>query len=99
MTGPEDGQGEPVLATVEIINVRGLHARASRKFAELALSFDADIRVRKDGEEALGGSLMDLMMLGAGIGSQIEIAATGNDAARAVAALVALVADRFGEGE
>lgn len=99
MAGPDEGQGPAAAATVEIVNVRGLHARASRKFAELALSFDADIRVRKDGEEALGGSLMDLMMLGAGIGSQIDIEATGKDADQAVAALVALVADRFGEGE
>jgi phosphocarrier protein len=55
------------------------------------------IVVSKDGESALGHSLMDLMMLGAGIGSVIEISAEGEQAEAAVAALCALVADRFGE--
>jgi phosphocarrier protein len=58
---------------------------------------DVKIVVSKDGESALGHSLMDLMMLGAGIGSVIEISAEGEQAEAAVAALCALVADRFGE--
>ena len=83
---------------VDIVNQKGLHARASRKFAELAVSFPATkVTVTKDGECALGNSLMDLMMLGAGIGSSIEICAEGPQAADAVAALAALVSDRFGE--
>lgn len=85
--------------TVEIVNMRGLHARASRKMAELALTFQSRITVRKDDDEADATSLMDLMMLGAGIGSTIELAADGADADAAVAALEALVADKFGEGE
>lgn len=85
--------------TVEIVNMRGLHARASRKMAELALTFQSRITVRKDDDEADATSLMDLMMLGAGIGSEIEIEAAGERAAEALAALTALVADRFGEDE
>lgn len=85
--------------TVEIVNMRGLHARASRKMAELALTFQSRITVRKDDDEADATSLMDLMMLGAGIGSTIELAAEGVDAEPAIAAIAALVADKFGEGE
>jgi phosphocarrier protein len=80
-----------------IVNQRGLHARASRKFAELALKFDARITVRKDEDEADGTSLMDLMMLGAGIGSEIEVEAEGAQAAEAMDALATLVAEKFGE--
>lgn len=90
--------GGIVTRSAEIVNQKGLHARASRKFAEIAVAFpDVKIVVSKDGESALGHSLMDLMMLGAGIGSVIEISAEGEQAEAAVAALCALVADRFGE--
>lgn len=85
--------------TLEIVNIRGLHARASRKLAELALTFDARITVRKDDEEADATSLMDLMMLGAGIGSFVQVEAEGADAERALDAIAALIADKFGEGE
>ena len=88
-----------VLATLEIVNIRGLHARASRKMAELALTFQSRIVVRKDDEEADATSLMDLMMLGAGIGSEITVSAEGADEAAAIAAISQLVSDRFGEGE
>jgi phosphocarrier protein HPr len=88
-----------VSRVVEILNVRGLHARASRKMAELALTFQSRIVVRKDEDEADATSLMDLMMLGAGIGSFIEIVADGADADAALEAMAALIADRFGEGE
>jgi phosphocarrier protein HPr len=87
----------PVTARLAIINQRGLHARASRKFAETSLRFTARITVRHDGDEADGCSIMDLMMLGAGIGSEIDVEAEGDDAISAVAALTALVEDRFGE--
>jgi phosphocarrier protein len=89
----------PVRRTLAIVNQRGLHARASRKFAELALKYDARILVRREEDEADGTSLMDLMMLGAGIGSEIEVEATGAQASEAIDAIAALVADRFGEGE
>lgn len=82
-----------------ITNVRGLHARASRKFAELALTFDSSIIVRREEDEADGRSLMDLMMLGAGIGSEIEIEADGPDEDAALEALAKLVEDKFHEGE
>lgn len=82
-----------------IVNQRGLHARASRKLAELALAYDATIRVRRDDEEADATSLMDLMMLGAGIGTEIEVIAEGPQAETALDAIERLVADKFGEGE
>ncbi|MES1197639.1 MAG: HPr family phosphocarrier protein [Pseudomonadota bacterium] len=86
--------------TMEIVNVRGLHARASRKLAELALSYDsARITVRREDDEADARSLMDLMMLGAACGSEIEVEADGPLAAEALDAIEALVAAKFHEGE
>ncbi len=82
-----------------ITNVRGLHARASRKFAELALTFECDILVRREEDEADGRSLMDLMMLGAGVGSEIEVEASGPDEDAALDALEKLVTEKFYEGE
>jgi phosphocarrier protein len=82
-----------------IVNKKGLHARASRKFAELAWTFEAAIVVRKEEDSADGRSLLDLMMLGAGIGSDISVEASGPDALAALDALSALVADKFGEGD
>lgn len=82
-----------------IVNQRGLHARASRKLAELALAYDARVTVRHGEEEADGTSLMDLMMLGAGLGSEIEVIVEGVQAADALEAIARLVADKFGEGE
>lgn len=82
-----------------IVNQRGLHARASRKLAELALAYEATIVVRREGEEADATSLMDLMMLGAGLGSEIEVVAEGPQAAEALDAIERLLADKFGEGE
>jgi len=86
--------------TLKIVNVRGLHARASRKLAELALSFDGTIiMVRREEDEADARSLMDLMMLGAGIGSEIEVEAEGPLALEALDAVEAMVAAKFDEGE
>lgn len=86
--------------TIKIVNLRGLHARASRKLAELALSFDDTvIMVRREDEEADARSLMDLMMLGAGIGSEVEVEADGPDAARALDDVEALISAKFHEGE
>ncbi len=86
-------------ARVEIINKRGLHARASAKFVKTANGFDAEIRVAKDGAEVDARSIMGLMMLAAGPGCCIDITAEGPQAEAALAALVALVAARFGEDE
>ena len=83
--------------TVEICNERGLHARASAKFVKLAASFDAEVRVSKDGQTVDARSIMGLMMLAAGIGSSIDIEADGPDAEAAVTALSDLVAARFDE--
>lgn len=83
--------------SVEILNKRGLHARASAKFVTLASGFDANIEVVKDGNRVCGTSIMGLMMLGAGIGDTITIAATGIGASDAVTQLVALVENKFGE--
>ena len=82
---------------VEIVNERGLHARASAKFVKCAAQFDAQVSVSRDGQTVDAQSIMGLMMLAAGPGSTIEIAAEGPDAEAAVAALAALVEGRFEE--
>jgi phosphocarrier protein HPr len=80
-----------------IANKRGLHARAAAKFVRTAGQFDAQIRVSFKGQEVSGLSIMGLMMLAAGIGSQIELLCTGRQAVEAMAALSALVEGKFGE--
>jgi phosphocarrier protein len=85
--------------TVEIVNKKGLHARASAKFVKLAANFDAEVRVSKDGQTVDARSIMGLMMLAAAIGSEIDITAEGEQAAEAVEALVDLVAGKFEEDE
>ena len=82
---------------VEIINARGLHARASAKFVKTAAQFDAEVKVIRDVHAGDAQSIMGLMMLGAGPGSQIEIAAQGPERAVALEALTNLVAERFDE--
>jgi len=86
-----------VTREVEIINERGLHARASAKFVKTAAQFDADIRVSRDGQTVDAQSIMGLMMLAAGIGTVIEITAEGPDAEGAIETLVQLINDRFHE--
>lgn len=85
--------------TVEIINKRGLHARASAKFVKLAAQFDAEVTVSKDGQTVDARSIMGLMMLAAAPGCCIDIAAEGAQAGEALDALTKLVADRFDEEE
>lgn len=80
-----------------IINKRGLHARASAKFVQMVEGFDATITVSKDGMTVGGTSIMGLMMLAASPGCSVYVEASGNQAKEALAALEALVADRFGE--
>jgi len=82
---------------VLIVNQRGLHARASAKFVQLASQFRSDIHVEKDGQRVGGTSIMGLMMLAASPGCSISISAQGEDAAQALDALVELVETRFGE--
>ena len=85
--------------TVEIVNKRGLHARASAKFVKLAATFDAEVRVSRDGQTVDARSIMGLMMLAAAPGCCIDIVAEGAQAGEAVDALVELVAARFDEDE
>ena len=85
--------------TVEIINKRGLHARASAKFVKLASGFDAEVRVSKDGQTVDARSIMGLMMLAAAPGCSIDIEAEGAEAEAAIDALADLVAARFEEDE
>jgi phosphocarrier protein len=84
-------------ASVEITNERGLHARASAKFVKLAATFDADVSVTKDAATVDARSIMGLMMLAAGPGSEIVIRADGREADAAVEALAELVSNRFEE--
>jgi phosphocarrier protein len=84
-------------AIVTIRNRKGLHARASAKFVKCAESFQATVRVTRDGQTVGGTSIMGLMMLAAGPGSSIEIEAEGAQAPEAIEALVALVESGFGE--
>lgn len=84
--------------TVTIVNKRGLHARASARFVAAAAQMDGTtITVSKDGNSALGGSILGLMMLGAAKGDTIEIAAEGAEAEARLGELVALVESGFGE--
>jgi phosphocarrier protein len=80
-----------------IINMRGLHARASAKFVKCAEQFEADITVSRDGQSVPGTSIMGLMMLGAAQGTSIHVSAKGRQAGEALVALETLVANRFGE--
>jgi phosphocarrier protein len=80
-----------------IVNQRGLHARASAKFVQVAGGYQAAVEVEKDGVKVGGTSIMGLMMLAASPGCSICVTATGPDAHEAVNALADLVADRFGE--
>jgi phosphocarrier protein len=88
-----------VCRDLQIVNLRGLHARAAARFVQLAETFDAGICVSKDQTTVDATSIMGLMMLAAGNGSMIRVKAKGPQAEAAVAALAALVADRFGEEE
>ena len=94
---PPDEYGVPVVREVEIVNKKGLHARASAKFVQMAEQYNAAIIVTRGHETVGGTSIMGLMMLGAATGTKITIQATGKEAAGAVEALYELVASRFGE--
>ena len=97
MSDAASDTGGKAAATANICNSRGLHARASAKFVKLASSFDAEIHVTRDGVTVNALSIMGLLMLGAGNGCGIEIAAEGPEAEAAVAALADLVDRRFDE--
>ncbi len=88
-----------IVRVLEICNKKGLHARASAKFVQTVEKFDAEVRVTRGAETVGGTSIMGLMMLAAGPGTTITIAATGKDASAVVEALADLVSGRFTEQE
>ena len=85
--------------TTTISNKLGLHARASAKLSKLAGSFRAEVSLSRNGRRVNAKSIMGVMMLAAGIGSEIEIETDGEDEAAALRALTTLIDDKFGEGE
>jgi phosphocarrier protein len=85
--------------TTTIVNKLGLHARASAKLTKLAGSFPCQVWVSKGERRVNGKSIMGVMMLAAGLGSEVELETDGEQEAEAIQALVALFADKFGEGE
>jgi phosphocarrier protein len=95
--GPVLAKGDAVTREFLIVNQRGLHARASAKFVQLVGSYQADVRVEKDGISVGGTSIMGLMMLAASPGCHIRVTASGPEADEAMAALEELIASRFGE--
>lgn len=82
---------------LQIVNQRGLHARASAKFVKCAEGFDARISVSRDGQTVPGTSIMGLMMLAASLGTSITVETSGPQAQLAMDALASLVASKFGE--
>ncbi|MBL8451849.1 MAG: HPr family phosphocarrier protein [Zoogloea sp.] len=83
----------------EIINKLGLHARASAKLTQTASAYQSEVWLERNGKRVNAKSIMGVMMLAAAKGSTITIDTSGNDADEAMSALVALIADKFGEGE
>ena len=84
---------------IEIINKLGLHARASAKLTQTASQFQAEVWLSRNGRRINGKSIMGVMMLAAARGARIRIETIGDDDAAALSALVALIEDKFGEGE
>ena len=101
MSDGQSGGASAAPATIRriatICNQRGLHARASARFVKMAALFDADVKVRKNGTEVSGRSIMGLMMLAAAPGTAIELSANGPQAAEAVRALADLIECKFNE--
>ncbi len=84
---------------ISISNKLGLHARASAKLSKLAGSFRSEVFLSREGRRVNAKSIMGVMMLAAGIGSQLDLEVDGSDEDAATAALVALINDKFGEGQ
>ena len=95
--GPNLGEATTVRRVATICNQRGLHARAAARFVTTAARFEAEIRVRKNGTEVSGRSIMGLMMLAASPGTVVELTASGAQAEAAVAALARLIECKFDE--
>jgi phosphocarrier protein len=84
---------------IEIVNKLGLHARASAKLTQLAAQFTAEVWIAREGRKVNAKSIMGVMMLAAAKGSLVAIETDGADEIQAMAALVALIGEKFGEGE
>lgn len=101
--GCETADASPVGAddacsrTLRIVNKKGLHARATAKFVQLVETLDCEVTVTRCGETVGGTSIMGILTLGAGIGTTIVVTARGAGAERALDAIAALIAGRFGE--
>ncbi len=88
-----------IKTTVTISNKLGLHARASAKLTKLAGSFHCEVFMTRNGRRVNAKSIMGVMMLAAGVGSEVELETAGADEQQASDAIVALINDKFGEGE
>jgi phosphocarrier protein HPr len=88
-----------IKTSVTISNRLGLHARASAKLTKLAGAFKCDVHMSRNGRRVNAKSIMGVMMLAAGAGSEIEIETDGADERTAMEALVAMINDKFGEGQ
>ncbi|GAB3191693.1 HPr family phosphocarrier protein [Hydrogenophaga aquatica] len=88
-----------IRTTATISNKLGLHARASAKLTKLAGSFSSDVWMARNGRRINAKSIMGVMMLAAGQGSEVDIETDGSDEQQAMEALLALINDKFGEGE
>ena len=88
-----------IVRVLEIINKKGLHARASAKFVQCVEQYDAQVRVTRGGETVGGTSIMGLMMLAAAPGTTITVECSGRQAADVMDAITNLVGTRFGEEE
>ena len=84
---------------IEIVNKLGLHARASAKLTQTATRFKCEVNLERNGRRVNAKSIMGVMMLAAGKGVTIQMETEGDDESEAMAALVALIEDKFGEGE
>jgi phosphocarrier protein HPr len=92
-------QGDALVRTLEIVNRKGLHARATAKLVQCIDGFDAAVTVSRCGETVGGASIMGILTLGAGPGMTITVTAAGAEAAEVMEAIAALIANRFGEDE
>ncbi|WP_013500113.1 MULTISPECIES: HPr family phosphocarrier protein [Rhodopseudomonas] len=90
---------EKISREIPVINKRGLHARASAKFVQMAERFNAEVWVTRNGETVGGTSIMGLMMLAAGIGTTVTVSASGPEARQALDAITELMGSKFGEEE
>jgi phosphocarrier protein len=88
-----------IKTSITIGNKLGLHARASAKLTKLATGFKSEVAMSRNGRRVNAKSIMGVMMLAAGLGAEVEIETEGEDEQVAMDALLALIGDKFGEGQ